>query len=72
MFADVLETVSEKGVIVVVASADDIAAANEERPGLLQVKKVHITFSSKSQAWRKSSGDFSLGCSTGLAPSFQQ
>ncbi|CAK9212034.1 unnamed protein product [Sphagnum troendelagicum] len=40
MFADVFETVREKGVIVAVASADDIAAANEERPGLLQVKKV--------------------------------
>jgi Zn-dependent M16 (insulinase) family peptidase len=40
MFADVLETVREKGVIVAVASAVDIAAANEERPGLLQVKKV--------------------------------
>jgi len=40
IFADVLETVREKGVIVAVASADDIAAANEERPGLLQVKKV--------------------------------
>jgi len=39
-FADVLETVKEKGVIVAVASADDIAAANEERPGLLQVKNV--------------------------------
>jgi len=25
---------------VAVASADDIAAANEERPGLLQVKNV--------------------------------
>ncbi|KAH8941187.1 hypothetical protein BDL97_14G024800 [Sphagnum fallax] len=40
MFADVFETVREKGVIVAVASADDIAAASEERPGLLQVKKV--------------------------------
>jgi hypothetical protein len=39
-FADVLETVREKGVIVAVASADDVAAANEERPELLQVKKV--------------------------------
>ncbi|CAK9203459.1 unnamed protein product [Sphagnum troendelagicum] len=40
MLADVLETVREKGVIVAVASADGIAAANEERPELLQVKKV--------------------------------
>ncbi|CAK9203424.1 unnamed protein product [Sphagnum troendelagicum] len=40
MLADVLETVREKGVIVAVASADGIAAANDERPELLQVKKV--------------------------------
>ncbi|CAM6058415.1 unnamed protein product, partial [Sphagnum tenellum] len=40
MLADVLETVREKGVIVAVASADGIAAANDERPELLRVKKV--------------------------------
>jgi hypothetical protein len=39
-FADALESVKEKGVIVAVASADDIAAANKERPGLLEVRKV--------------------------------
>jgi hypothetical protein len=40
MFVDVLETIKEKGVIVVVALVDDIVATNEERLGLLQVKKV--------------------------------
>jgi hypothetical protein len=39
-FANALESVKEKGVIVAVASAEDIAAANEERPGLLDLKKV--------------------------------
>lgn len=39
-FASALETVKDKGVIVAVASADDIAAANKERPGLLDLKKV--------------------------------
>jgi Zn-dependent M16 (insulinase) family peptidase len=39
-FADALESVKDKGMIVAVASADDIAAANLERPGLLEVRKV--------------------------------
>jgi len=39
-FADALESVKEKGVIVAVASADDIAAANNERSGLLEVRRV--------------------------------
>ncbi|KAJ7560363.1 hypothetical protein O6H91_04G126700 [Diphasiastrum complanatum] len=39
-FATALEIVKEKGVVVAVASADDIQAANEERPGLLDVKVV--------------------------------
>lgn len=39
-FADALESVKNKGVIVAVASADDIAAANKERYGLLEVRKV--------------------------------
>ena len=39
-FANVLESVKDKGVIVAVASADDIAAANQERSGLLDVRKV--------------------------------
>lgn len=39
-FADVLESAKAKSVIVVVASEDDIAAANQSRPGLLNVRKV--------------------------------
>lgn len=39
-FADALESVKQSGVIVAVASADDIAAANQERSGLLEVRKV--------------------------------
>jgi len=39
-FADALESVKDKGMIVAVASADDIAAANLERSGLLEVRKV--------------------------------
>jgi len=39
-FADALESVKDKGMIVAVASADDIAAANQERSGLLEVRKV--------------------------------
>lgn len=39
-FADALESVKEKGVIVAVASADDVAAANNERSGLLEVRRV--------------------------------
>jgi hypothetical protein len=39
-FADALESVKDKGVIVAVASADDIDAANKERSGLLEVRKV--------------------------------
>ncbi len=35
MFINVLETTREKGVIVVVASKNDIVATNEETPGLL-------------------------------------
>ncbi|KAG0573933.1 hypothetical protein KC19_VG222600 [Ceratodon purpureus] len=40
IFADALESVKDKGVIVAVASADDIDAANKERSGLLEVRKV--------------------------------
>lgn len=39
-FADVLEAAKEKSVIVVVASEDDIATANQEKPGLLSTIKA--------------------------------
>lgn len=39
-FADAIEAVKDKGVVVAVASPDDVEAANTERPGFLQVKKV--------------------------------
>eukprot|EP00262_Sarcandra_glabra_P022378 TRINITY_DN98_c0_g2_i2.p1 TRINITY_DN98_c0_g2~~TRINITY_DN98_c0_g2_i2.p1 ORF type:complete len:968 (+),score=215.88 TRINITY_DN98_c0_g2_i2:407-3310(+) len=39
-FADAIEAVKDKGIAVAVASADDVAAANEEQPKFFQVKKV--------------------------------
>jgi len=39
-FADVLEQVARKGEIVVLGSADAIEKANQEREGLLEVKKI--------------------------------
>ncbi|KAL4196966.1 hypothetical protein AMTRI_Chr04g248910 [Amborella trichopoda] len=39
-FADVVGVVKHKGVVVAVVSEDDVTAANEERPGFFQVKKV--------------------------------
>ncbi|CAA6664336.1 unnamed protein product [Spirodela intermedia] len=39
-FADALEVVKDKGVVVAVASADDVAKANEEKGGFFEVKKV--------------------------------
>ncbi|KAH7679588.1 LuxS/MPP-like metallohydrolase protein [Dioscorea alata] len=39
-FADAIKVVKEKGVVVAVASPDDVAAANEERPGFLNIKKA--------------------------------
>ncbi|KAL0917124.1 hypothetical protein M5K25_012171 [Dendrobium thyrsiflorum] len=39
-FADVIETVRDKGVVVVVASPEDVNAANEEKSGFFDVKKV--------------------------------
>ncbi|KAF8410035.1 hypothetical protein HHK36_002555 [Tetracentron sinense] len=39
-FANAIEAVKDKGVVVAVASPDDVAAANEERPNFLQVKKA--------------------------------
>ncbi|PIA46351.1 hypothetical protein AQUCO_01500106v1 [Aquilegia coerulea] len=39
-FADAVEAIKDKGVVVAVASPDDVAAANEERPGFFEVKKA--------------------------------
>ncbi|KAL0422643.1 UNVERIFIED_CONTAM: Presequence protease 1, chloroplastic/mitochondrial [Sesamum latifolium] len=39
-FADVVEAVKEKGVVVAVASPDDVDAANESHPDFFKVKKA--------------------------------
>lgn len=39
-FADVIEAVKDKGVVVAVASPDDIDAANKSRPEFFQVKNA--------------------------------
>ncbi|KAJ6806249.1 presequence protease 1, chloroplastic/mitochondrial-like [Iris pallida] len=39
-FADAVEAVKEKGFVVAVASPEDVIAANSERPGFFDVKKV--------------------------------
>ncbi|XP_058097080.1 presequence protease 2, chloroplastic/mitochondrial, partial [Magnolia sinica] len=39
-FAGAIEAVKDKGVVVAVASEDDVNAANEEKKGFLQVNKV--------------------------------
>nr|XP_016502803.1 PREDICTED: presequence protease 1, chloroplastic/mitochondrial-like [Nicotiana tabacum] len=39
-FGDVMEAVKDKGVVVAVASPDDVEAANKERSNFLQVKKA--------------------------------
>ncbi|OAY78579.1 Presequence protease 1, chloroplastic/mitochondrial [Ananas comosus] len=39
-FADVVESVKNNGAVVAVASPEDVAAANEERPGFFEVKKA--------------------------------
>ncbi|KAK4437867.1 Presequence protease 1, chloroplastic/mitochondrial [Sesamum alatum] len=39
-FADVVEAVKDKGVVVAVASPDDVDAANESRPDFFKVKKA--------------------------------
>ncbi|KAG0492576.1 hypothetical protein HPP92_005974 [Vanilla planifolia] len=39
-FADFLEAVKKKGVVVAVASAEDVAVANEEKSGFFDVKNV--------------------------------
>jgi len=39
-FADVIESVKDKGVVASEASPDDVEAANKERPNFFQVKNV--------------------------------
>jgi len=39
-FADAVDVVKDKGIVVTVASPDDVDAANKTRPNFLQVKKV--------------------------------
>ncbi|CAA6674281.1 unnamed protein product [Spirodela intermedia] len=39
-FADAIEVVKDKGVVVAVAPIDDVAKANEEKGGFFEVKKV--------------------------------
>lgn len=39
-FADVIESVKDKGVVASVASPDDVEAANKERPNFFRVKNV--------------------------------
>ncbi|KAJ8572344.1 hypothetical protein K7X08_008855 [Anisodus acutangulus] len=39
-FGDVMEAVKDKGVVVAVASPDDVEAANKERSNFLEVKKT--------------------------------
>ncbi|CAM8941621.1 unnamed protein product [Rhodiola kirilowii] len=39
-FGDAIEAVKDKGVVVAVASPDDVEAANKERPNFFQVKRA--------------------------------
>lgn len=39
-FGDVMEAVKDKGVVVAVASPDDVEAANKERPNFLEAKRA--------------------------------
>ncbi|XP_057494646.1 presequence protease 2, chloroplastic/mitochondrial-like [Actinidia eriantha] len=39
-FADAIDAIKDKGVVVAVASSDDVNAANKERSNFLEVKKV--------------------------------
>ncbi|KAK9166464.1 hypothetical protein Scep_001655 [Stephania cephalantha] len=39
-FADAIEAIKEKGVVVAVASPDDVASANKDRPDFFEVKQV--------------------------------
>lgn len=39
-FAGAIDAIKDKGVVVAVASPDDVDAANKERPNFFQVKKA--------------------------------
>lgn len=39
-FADAIEAVKDKGVVVAVASPDDVHAAHKERSNFFQIKKA--------------------------------
>jgi len=39
-FTDAMEAVKNKGVVVAVASPEDVDAANKDRPDFFQVKKA--------------------------------
>lgn len=39
-FADAVEAIKDKGVVVAVASPDDVDAANKERSNFFEVKKA--------------------------------
>ncbi|XP_073010433.1 presequence protease 1, chloroplastic/mitochondrial isoform X1 [Typha latifolia] len=39
-FSDAVDSIRTKGIVVAVASPEDVAAANEERPGFFEVKKA--------------------------------
>ncbi|KAK9096895.1 hypothetical protein Sjap_022392 [Stephania japonica] len=39
-FADAIEAIKEKGVVVAVASSDDVASANKDRPNFFEVKQA--------------------------------
>lgn len=39
-FADAIESIKEKGVVVAVASPDDVDAAHKEMPGFFEIKKA--------------------------------
>ncbi|XP_078157375.1 presequence protease 2, chloroplastic/mitochondrial-like isoform X2 [Carex rostrata] len=39
-FADAIESIKEKGVVVAVASPDDVDAAHKEKPGFFEIKKA--------------------------------
>lgn len=39
-FAEVIDAVKDKGVVVAVASPDDVENANKERPDFFEIKKA--------------------------------
>lgn len=39
-FAEIIDAVKDKGVVVAVASPDDVDNANKERPNFFEIKKA--------------------------------